>query len=109
MEKYSLENFTKWWLIGNFEPSLFPTDLFEVAVKVYTKWTKEAAHYHKIATEFTIINEGKFKMNGMEVRKWDIIRVNPNEIVEFECLEDGSNTVVKIPCAKDDKYMDTQD
>ena len=47
------------WFIGNFEPSLYKTNDCEVAVKTYKKGDFEAAHFHKIATEYTIVASGK--------------------------------------------------
>jgi hypothetical protein len=57
MKKYNLQNFSKGWFIGNFEPSLFSTDQFEVAVKFYKKGDSETSHHHKISTEYTIVNQ----------------------------------------------------
>ena len=62
-------------------------------------------HYHKIATEITVIVSGKVKMNGIEYSKGDIVVMEPNEATDFECLENGTqNVVVKLPGANDDKY-----
>ncbi len=104
MNKYNLQNFTKWWLIGNFEPSLFKTEAFEVAVKSYKKWDKEDSHFHKVATEYTILNSGKFRMNEHIYTAGDIVEILPWESTDFECLEDWDTTVVKIPCVSWDKY-----
>ena len=77
------------WFIGNFEPSLFKTNDCEVAVKRYT-----------------VIINGRVKMNGIEYGAGSIITMEPNEVTDFECLEDGTvNVVVKIPGANDDKYV----
>lgn len=92
--------------MGDFEPSLFPTDQFEICVKFYKKWDKEASHYHKIATEYTVIHSGKFRANDEILEAGDIMVANPGDSIAFECLEDGSNTVVKVPCVKGDKYID---
>lgn len=102
----NLKNMVKGWFIGNFEPSLLKTNDCEVAVKEYKKGDYEGKHYHKIATEFTVIISGKVKMNGIEYKAGDIIVMEPNEITDFECLEDGTkNVVVKIPGANNDKYL----
>lgn len=106
MNKYHLENFTKWWFIWNFEPSLLKTELFEAAVKSYKKWDIEDMHHHKIATEYTIFNSGKFRMKDSYYQAWDIIEILPWESTDFECLEDGNTTVIKVPCVKWDKYID---
>jgi quercetin dioxygenase-like cupin family protein len=100
----NINNMFKGWFIGNFEPTLFKTDEFEVAVKDYKAGEKEESHYHKIATEYTVIAFGKVRMNGIEYNKGDIIIMEPEESTDFEALEDCSTVVVKVPCSKNDKY-----
>ena len=94
------------WFIGNFSPSLCKNNNCEVAVKYYKKGEYEESHYHKIATEYTVIISGRVKMNGIEYKTGDIIVMQPNEETDFECLEDGTvNVVVKIPGENNDKYL----
>ncbi len=101
-----LEDMFKGWFVGNFEPTLLRTNDVEVAVKSYNKGDYEEKHYHKIATELTVIISGRVKMNGVEYGKGDIIVMEPNEATDFECLEDGTqNVVVKIPGANNDKFL----
>ena len=105
MKTVKLEDMIKGWFIGNFEPTLLRTNDVEVAVKSYNKGDYEEKHYHKIATEITVIVSGKVKMNGIEYSKGDIVVMEPNEATDFECLENGTqNVVVKLPGANDDKY-----
>ena len=105
MKIAKLENMINGWFVGNFEPTLLKTNDVEVAVKKYNKGDYEERHYHKIATEITVITNGRVKMNGVEYKKGDIIVMEPNESTDFECLEDGTqNIVVKIPGANNDKY-----
>lgn len=92
------------WFIGNFEPSLFQTNDVEVAVKKYRKGDYEKAHYHKLATEFTLVISGRAKMFGMEFSEGDIIVVEPGEVTDFLALADTVNVVVKLPGANNDKY-----
>lgn len=105
MKKYNLSEFTKGWFIGNFNPSLLQTDLFEVAIKNYTQGDQESAHYHKIATEYTIVNSGRFRMNDSEYGAGDIIVIEPGESTDFYCLESGNTTVLKVPCVSGDKFI----
>ena len=106
MKIAKLEDMFKGWFVGNFEPTLLRTNDVEVAVKSYKKGDYEEKHYHKIATELTVIVSGRVKMNGVEYGKGDIIVMEPNEATDFECLEDGTqNVVVKIPGANNDKYL----
>jgi hypothetical protein len=106
MNKYNLKNFTKWWFIGDFENSLLKTTVFEVAVKYYKKWDKENSHYHRIATEYTIFNSWKFKMQWKICEVGEIIEILPWESSDFECLENWNTTVVKVPSVIWDKYID---
>ena len=105
MNKFELKDFTGGWFVGNFSPSLFETDKFEVAVKNYTAGSLEKRHLHKIATEFTLIVSGKVVMNGEQFGNGDIIRISPGEDTDFEALTDVTTVVVKIPSVKNDKYL----
>jgi len=93
------------WFIGNFVPSLHKTNACEVAIKTYSKGDKEGKHYHKIATEYTVVIMGKVLMFNNVYEKGDIIIVEPGEATEFEALEDSVNVVVKIPGVNNDKYV----
>lgn len=94
------------WFIGNFEPSLFKTEACEVAVKSYKEGDCEPAHYHRLATEYTLIISGRVQMNGALYEAGDIIIMEPGEATDFICLEDNTiNVVVKIPGALGDKYL----
>lgn len=106
MKIAKLEDMIKGWFVGNFEPTLLRTNDVEVAVKSYQKGDYEEKHYHKIATELTVITRGRVKMNGIEYKEGDIIVMEPGEATDFKCLEDGTqNVVVKIPGANNDKYL----
>lgn len=99
-----LSDMTKGWFVGNFAPSLYKTNDCEVAVKSYKKGDKEGKHYHKIATEITVIVKGRVKMFDSEYSEGDIVVVEPGDATDFEALEDSMNVVVKIPGANNDKY-----
>ena len=105
MRTARLEDMTKGCFVGNFTPSLFRTNAAEVAVKRYKKGETEKAHYHKIATEITVVINGSVRMFDQIFAEGDIIVVEPLDITMFEALEDTVNVVVKIPGANDDKYM----
>ena len=96
---------TKGWFVGNFEPSLYKTDNVEVAVKHYNAGSIEPWHYHKVATEITVIVSGRVKMCGEEYRAGDIVIIEPETETDFEVIEDTITTVVKLPGASNDKYF----
>ena len=105
MKLYKLEDMTKGWFVGDFEPTILKTQDCEVSVKRYKKGEYEASHFHKIATEITVVVLGKISMCGREFIEGDIIVLQPGEITEFTALEDSITTVVKYPGAKNDKYI----
>ncbi len=105
MKDYKLEKMIRGWFVGNFEPSVFRTNDVEVGVKEYQKGDIEERHYHKVATEITVIIAGKVKMNDKIYSKGDIVMIYPKESTDFQVLEDAITVVVKIPGANDDKYM----
>lgn len=105
MKLNKLKEMFKGWVVGNFEPSLYVTNDFEVAVKDYKAGDKDEKHYHKIATEITIISKGMVLMNGVTYNEGDIITIEPGEVTDFEAVSDATTTVIKIPCVKGDKYI----
>lgn len=105
MKTDRLERMVKGWFVGNFEPSLYKTTDCEVAVKTYKAGDHEDSHYHKIATEITVIIQGTVNMNGVTYTKGDIIVEEPGDITDFTAITDAVNIVVKLPGANDDKYV----
>ena len=105
MKTDKLRNMVKGWFVGNFEPSLYKTNDVEVAIKQYKAGNFEEAHYHKIATEITVIIGGEVKMGENVYKDGDIVVIKPNETVDFLAITDAVTAVVKIPGANNDKYI----
>ncbi len=108
MKEAKLKDMVNGWFVGNFEPSLYKTTDVEVAVKSYKAGDSEQMHYHKIATEISVVICGAVEMNGIVCKKGDIIVMEPGEATDFKALEDAINVVVKIPGANNDKYESGQ-
>ena len=105
IEKYKLEDMTNGWFVGDFEPSLYKTQDVEVGVKYYKCGDKEGKHFHKIATEFTVILDGKVKMSNKIYGQGEILKIKPGVSTDFEALTDVITVVVKIPGAVKDKFI----
>lgn len=103
-EKFKLEDMIKGWFIGNFEPSLYKTNDVEVGIKKYNAGDYENPHYHKIATEFTVIISGTVEMNGARYYENEIIKIIPGVTTNFKAITDVTTVVVKLPGANNDKY-----
>ena len=104
MKTARLESMKRGWYIGDFEPSLLKTKDFEASVKVYRAGDYGESHHHKIATEYTVVISGRIRMFDREFTGGDILVVEPGDISSLEALEDSGLSVIKIPCAHDDKY-----
>ncbi|RDC54240.1 hypothetical protein DU508_22390 [Pedobacter chinensis] len=105
MEVYKIKDMFNGWFIGNFEPSLLKTNDLEVGLKEYKKGDYEGFHYHKIATEYTVIVCGKVEMNGIQYEEGDILVMKPFDVTDFKALTDVKTLVVKLPGANNDKYI----
>lgn len=109
MERYKLEDFVRGWFVGGFEPTLYGTTDVEVAVQEFKKGAIEEEHCHKIATEITVVVQGKARMGSRVLEKGDILKIEPGEYTRFEALEDTLTVVVKLPGVLNDKYLRSSD
>lgn len=105
MKNFSLDQMVKGWFVGGFEPTALSTDACEVAVKHYKAGDYESPHYHKVATEITVIVSGEVEMCGRKWSSGDIIVLSPGEVTDFRALTDAVNVVVKSPGALNDKFV----
>ena len=99
-----LKNMFRGWFVGNFEPSIYKTDQFEVGILFHPKGEKWPKHYHKEAVEINVFISGKMILNGEELTSGNIFLIEKNEIAEPEFLEDCTIVCVKSPSIPGDKY-----
>lgn len=105
MKLNNISQMIKGWFIGNITPVAYSTKDVEVAYKEYLAGDYDSSHYHKIATEVTLIVYGKVEMNGIIYNKGDIITIEPDETTDFKAIENSATVVVKLPGANNDKYL----
>jgi hypothetical protein len=104
MEIRRIEEMIGGWFIGNFEPSVFKTELFEVGYKLHKKDEPWPVHYHAVATEFNYLIRGRMVIAGKELTAGDIFTILPNEIADPVFIEDCEVITIKIPSVIGDKY-----
>lgn len=104
MRVYRLNKMSKGWLIGNFPKAAYKTRGFEVAVKAEKTNECVKRHLHKIATEITVVVEGRVRINNREFGRGDIIVIKPEEAADYKVLRDAITVIIKIPSARNDKY-----
>jgi hypothetical protein len=105
MEIYNLEDFHKGWFVGNFDPTLFMTNDFEISVKRFTAGETEPLHLQLVATEITVVVTGKIKLGGRAFSAGDVIRIPPQESADFEAVTDCNLVCVKFPSIPNDKVI----
>lgn len=100
---YNIKDFRSWF-IGDFDPTILRTKDFEVGMTLHSKGQDWPEHYHKIATEYTLLVSGRMKIGNQELESGAIFIIEPNEIVKPEFLEDCIVVVIKVPSIPGDKY-----
>lgn len=105
MIKINLSYFPRGWIIGNFEPSIFKSTQIEVAIQEYKAGHVETKHFHKIATEVTIIIMGEAMFNDEHLFEGEGMIIKPNESNTFKAITDCKTLVIKVPSIPGDKYL----
>jgi hypothetical protein len=100
-----LNEMTRGWFIGDFEPSIIRTKAFEVGILTHKKDEDWGEHYHKIATEYNILLKGKMSINGTVLNEGDIFILEPMETALPIFMEDCVVLCVKVPSVIGDKYL----
>jgi len=98
-----IEQFTKGWFVGNFDPSLLKAD-FEVGLHQHKAGEFHQDHFHKLGTEINVMIEGRLLLNGNEFGPGEIFVLEPYEISQVEYLTDVKLIVVRDISDPNDKY-----
>ena len=105
MKTFSLDEFYRGWFIGDFEPSIIKTKLFEVGLLSHRKGEKWPAHFHEFLTEYNLLIKGKMIINGTSICKNQIFIFKPGEVADPVFLEDCEILCIKIPSIPQDKII----
>ena len=105
MQVFNIDSFHRGWFVGNFEPSCFKQEGFEVGYLTHKQGEKWDAHFHKISTEINLLLEGEMVIQGTKLKRGDVFILSPNEIADPEFLTDCSLIVIKSPSIPGDKYL----
>jgi quercetin dioxygenase-like cupin family protein len=99
-----IEDYFRGWYVGNFEPTCFKTDQFEVGILNHKKGELWPAHLHKISTEINFLLDGEMTIQGNLLKSGDIFIIEPNEIADPVFHTDCRLVVIKTPSIPQDKY-----
>ena len=104
MKVSNINDFTKGWFVGDFEPSIFKNPFFEVAHHTHKKGDDTFPHYHKVTNELNYIVSGWMSVSGHTLKGGDMWIYEPNEVSNVEFLSDVNLIVVRWPSIPSDKY-----
>lgn len=89
------------WFVGNFEPTAYKTENFEVSYKLHPKGQEWDIHYHTVVTEINYIIRGEMTLQGKTLKTGDIFILEPYEIADPNFIEDTEIICVKTPSIND--------
>lgn len=105
-----IDNFTKGWFIGNFDPSLKRTENFEIAYHKHPHGYECVPHYHKITTEYNYVISGRIQLLNHAtkithtVNAGDLFIIYPREIFSAKVIWATELIVVRDGSYPNDKY-----
>lgn len=102
MKLYRIEDMKGGWYIGNFDPTIFKTQDFEVSYRIHKKDEFWDVHYHDITVEINFLVRGEMIIQNKTLKSGDIFILEPFEISDPVFLEDCEVICVKVP-SKNDK------
>ncbi len=105
MRTHKLEDFTKGWMVGDFEPSIVRSKGTEVAFQSFRAGHVGEKHFHAQTTEITLIVSGHMKLGKEEFKAGDILVMEPYDVSDSEFLADTSLVVIKTPSVPTDKWL----
>ena len=104
MKKLKLKDMHRGWFIGNFEPSILRTELFEVGLLSHGKGEQWPEHFHAEATEYNLLVEGSMSVNNILIEVGDIFVFEQLETCKPVFHQDCKILCIKIPSIPGDKY-----
>jgi quercetin dioxygenase-like cupin family protein len=105
MEILKMKDMKGGWFIGNFAPTAYKTEQFEVCYKHHIKGEKWDTHYHKEGTEINYLIKGKMIIQNKQLNEGDIFILKPYEIADPIFLEECTVLIIKTPSIPGDKFI----
>lgn len=98
-----IENFTRGWLVGDFDPSLLKTKEIEVGLLPRKKDEDWPPHYHQYCDEYNVLVKGRMSIGHKEINEGDIFIISSGEITKARFHEDCTILCIKHPSVPGDK------
>lgn len=104
MKIFKISDMHRGWFVGNFKPTAFQTEDFEVNYRTHKSGETWETHFHTETTEINLIVKGKMRFNNHILKEGDIFIVEPWQISDPEFIEDTTVVCIRTP-SKDDKQV----
>ena len=100
----TLDSMKRGWLVGNFEPSILKTDLFEVAYMKHKKDEYWPPHTHNEINEYNVLIKGKMKINNESLEEGSVFIIPKGMLSHARFLKDCEVLCIKVPSVPSDKH-----
>lgn len=100
-----ITQYTRGWLIGDFEPSIKKTKEYEIGLLKHYKDEKWQFHFHAESREINILVSGEMILNNIRLFSGTIFIFEKNMIACPIFLTDCIIICIKVPSIPSDKYI----
>jgi NDP-sugar pyrophosphorylase family protein len=101
----NLSEYTRGWLIGDFEPSIIRTTYYELGIMKYVKNSYHQFHIHQECDEYNYLIKGEIKINNFVIKAGQVFIIPKGQIVCPIFMKDCEIIVVKTPSKPTDKIL----
>jgi len=104
-QRYNINNYTRGWIIGDFEPCIKRTCDYEIGILSHKKDEKWGFHYHDETREINILLSGIMVINNISIKKDTIFIFEKGMISCPIFLTDCIVLCIKVPSRPNDKII----
>jgi hypothetical protein len=98
-------NYTRGWMIGDFEPSFLRRKTYEVGYGTHSNDQQNFFHVHEYITEVNLLLEGELNINGHDIKPGSVFIIPPGYICCPLFTKDCKIICVKTPSIPSDKVL----
>jgi hypothetical protein len=100
-----IDDMTRGWSVGDFEPSFIRTNLFEIGILTHKKGEKWPFHIHDELAEYNHLLSGDMLINGIKYTSGDSFMFEKGHPAVPEFLTDCEVICIKVPSVPGDKRI----
>ena len=109
MKIFKLQDMKKGWFAGDFKPTAYKTQDFEVSYRIHPAGEDWPMHTHTHTTEINLLISGQMNFQDRELSTGDIFIVEPWEISNPVFHTDCAIVCVRTPSMNDKVELQVKD